>query len=169
MVIFGFLTLLISFTVSQLVFAGLISHTNPNVVIANLISAAIAQAGSNQGSDLAYDLKVGYLVGAAPKDQERGQMIGSIFGAFVSCVIYRLYTSYYPIPGPLFQVPASYLVLSTARLILGRGLPEGVMPFTFAAIIISAIVTIVKMCYANHWWEKLLPSGVAFAMGKYTV
>lgn len=135
----------------------------------NLISAAIAQAGANQSGDLAYDLKVGDIVGAQPQAQAAGQVIGSLFGAIVSCAIYRLYAGHYPIPGPLFRIPSSYLVLSTARLVLGRGLPEGVGYFVLVTAILSTISTIVKMRYAQKWWEKLIPSGVAFAMGRLKI
>ncbi|KAI1411462.1 oligopeptide transporter [Hypoxylon sp. FL1857] len=153
--------------VSQLAFAVLTSHSDPNAIIINLISAAIAQAGANQSGDLAHDLKVGYLVGARAEAQIQGQVIGSIFGALISCAIYKLYASNYPIPGPIFRVPSSFLVLSTARLVLGRGLPEGVGWFALGAGILSTLATIIKMRYADRWWQKLVPSGVAFAMGIY--
>jgi len=74
--------------VSQLVFAILISYSNPNAVIINLISAAMAVPGANQAS----------VVGARPEAQIYGQIIGSFFGALISCGIYKLYTSQYPIP-----------------------------------------------------------------------
>lgn len=143
----------------------LVSHTNPNATIVNLISAALAQAGANQSGDLAYDLKVGHLVGAPPAAQTTGQIIGSIFGAAISCFIYKIYAANYPIPGSLFPVPSSYLVLSTARLVLGRGLPEGVAPFALATAVLSILATIVKMRYSDQWWQSLIPSGVSFAIG----
>ena len=132
----------------------------------NLVSAAVAQAGANQSGDLSYDLKVGDLVGASPDAQTYGQLIGSIVGAVVSCAVYRLYASQYAIPGPVFRVPSSFLVLSTSRLLMGRGLPPGVMPFVVAAAVASAIATILKMRFKNRWWEKIIPSGVAFAIGE---
>jgi uncharacterized oligopeptide transporter (OPT) family protein len=125
----------------------------------------MAVAGANQAGDLAYDLKVGSIVGARPEAQIYGQIIGSLFGALISCGIYKLYASQYPIPGPLFRVPSAYLVLSTARLVLGRGLPEGVWPFALTAAVLSMLSTIVKMRYATQWWQKLIPSGVSLAIG----
>jgi uncharacterized oligopeptide transporter (OPT) family protein len=125
----------------------------------------MAVAGANQSGDLAYDLKVGSIIGARPEAQIHGQVIGSLFGALISCGIYRLYASQYPIPGPLFRVPSAYLVLSTARLLLGRGLPEGVWPFVVAAAVLSILFTVVKMRYETQWWQKLIPSGVSFAIG----
>jgi uncharacterized oligopeptide transporter (OPT) family protein len=152
--------------VSQLAFASLISHSNPNGIIINLLSAAVAQAGANQAGELSYDFKVGSLVGARSEAQIYGQIIGSLFGALISSGIYKLYASQYPIPGTLFRIPSSFLVLSTARLVMGRGLPDGVAPFAIGAAILSMLVTIIKMRYATQWWQKLIPSGVSFAIGK---
>jgi len=125
------------------VFASLISHSNPNAIIINLLSAAVAQAGANQAGELSYDFKVGSLVGARSDTQVYGQIIGSLFGAFISCGIYKLYASQYPIPGALFRVPSSFLVLSTARLLMGRGLPDGVAPFAIRAAVPNPF-------YADH-------------------
>lgn len=107
MVGLAYLLPLDEYTVSQLVFATLISRSHPNVIIMNVLSAGIAEAGSSQAGDIAFDFKIGHHVGAEPQAQLYGQIIGSIFGAFISCGIYRLYTSQYPIPGPLFQIPSS--------------------------------------------------------------
>lgn len=143
----------------------LINHPNPNGIIINLLSAAVAQAGSNQAGDLSYDFKIGNLTGTQPEAQMHGQIIGSLFGALISCGIYKLYASQYPIPGPLFRIPSSFLVVSTTRLVMGRGLLEGVAPFALGAAIISALVTIIKIRYETRGWQKFIPGGVLFAMG----
>jgi uncharacterized oligopeptide transporter (OPT) family protein len=43
------------------------------------------------------DLKTGHLVGAAPKAQFWGQVIGATVGAIASALIYRLYTAWVPL------------------------------------------------------------------------
>lgn len=134
-----------------------------------ILFAAVAQAGANQSEDISYDFKVGNLVGAPSVAQTYGWIIGSLFGALISCSMYKLYASQYTIPGPLFRVPSSFLVLSTARLVMGQGLPEGVAPFVLGAAILSALVTIIKMRYQTRWWQKLIPSGVSFAIGTQTL
>lgn len=149
-------------------FAALISHSDSNAIIINLISAAMAQAGANQSGELAYDLKVGSIVGARPEAQVQSQIIGSLFGALISCGIYKLYGSQYPIPGPFFRIPSSFLVLSTARLLLGQGLPEGGCAFcsgSRASLHASHDCQVVKMRYTTRWWQQLIPSGVSFAIG----
>lgn len=126
----------------------------------------MAVADATQSEDLAYDLKVGSLVGAYPEAQIYGQVIGSLFGAFLSSAIYKLYAAQYAIPGPLFKVPSAYLILSTSRLLLGRGLPDGIWHFALGAAFLSILSSIVKMRYEIRWWQKLIPSGVSFAIGK---
>lgn len=44
------------------------------------------------------DLKTGHLLGAAPKAQFWGQVIGATVGAILSAFIYRIYTKYGLVP-----------------------------------------------------------------------
>lgn len=44
------------------------------------------------------DLKTGHLLGAAPKAQFWGQVIGATVGAIVSAFIYQLYTAFVRYP-----------------------------------------------------------------------
>lgn len=98
--------------VSQLVFALIIPSSNPNAIILNLIAGGIAEAGAQQAGDLMQDLKTGHLLGASPKVQFYGQIIGSIWSAIISAGIYKLYTRVYEIPGPLFQIPTAQVFRS---------------------------------------------------------
>lgn len=93
--------------VSQIVFALIIPRSNPQTIIINLIAGGIAEAGAQQAGDLMQDLKTGHLLGASPKVQFYGQLIGSIWSAIISAGIYKLYTHVYEIPGPLFQIPTA--------------------------------------------------------------
>jgi uncharacterized oligopeptide transporter (OPT) family protein len=49
--------------------------------------------GALQAGDLMQDLKTGHLLGAAPKAQFWGQVIGATVGAIASAFIYKLYTA----------------------------------------------------------------------------
>ena len=93
--------------VSQLIFALIIPRSHPNAIIINLIAGGIAEAGAQQAGDLMQDLKTGHLLGASPKVQFYGQIIGSVWSAIISAGIYKLYTHIYEIPGPLFQIPTA--------------------------------------------------------------
>lgn len=73
--------------ISQLVFA----LVAPGNIVANLIAGGISEAGAQQAGDLMQDLKTGHLLGASPKAQFYGQMIGSLASVFVSSGIYVLY------------------------------------------------------------------------------
>ena len=102
--------------VSQLIFAVIIPRSNPQTIIINLIAGGIAEAGAQQAGDLMQDLKTGHLLGASPKVQFYGQLIGSLWSAIISAGIYKLYTLVYEIPGPLFQIPTAQVPNSKTHL-----------------------------------------------------
>lgn len=151
---------------AQLGLAALTPRSNPNSVIINILSSAIANGGANQSGDLAFDLKIGQLVGAPPEVQTYGQIIGSIFGAIVSCFTYRLFTNQFPVPGDFIQIPNSFLQVSTAKMVLNKGLPPSGGGFALGFGIFFAVATVVKMKFQDKWWNVLIPSGVSFAIGK---
>ncbi|TQV91347.1 oligonucleotide transporter [Cordyceps javanica] len=96
---------------AQLFFALIIPQSNKSSVLINLVAGAVSEAGALQAGDLMQDLKTGHLLGASPKAQFWGQMIGATAGAVLSAFIYRLYTRVYEIPGDLFQVPTATLAV----------------------------------------------------------
>ena len=97
---------------TQLFFALIIPASNKNSVIINLLAGAISESGALQAGDMMQDLKTGHLLGAAPKAQFYGQLIGSFVGAIVSAWVYKVYTSVYEIPGGMFQVPTGVCISS---------------------------------------------------------
>jgi len=139
------------------------------------------------------DLKTGHLLGAAPKAQFWGQVIGATAGAIVSAFIYQLYTAYvyplktsqstdqraikyinmpyrvYTIPGDLFQVPTGYVWIFTARLVTGKGLPPMAKEWAFSFAALFAITTAIRISATNKSWQSLIPGGIAVAVGMYNV
>ncbi|TKA78395.1 hypothetical protein B0A49_02339 [Cryomyces minteri] len=109
---------------TQLFFAFATPKGNKNAVIINLLAGAISESGALQAGDLLQDLKTGHLLGAAPKAQFYGQLIGSAVGAVVSAAVYKLYTRVYEVPGGMFQVPTG-IVFScwTSTLDLFESMP----------------------------------------------
>jgi OPT family oligopeptide transporter len=101
--------------VSQLIFAFIIPRTHQGAIIINLIAGGIAEAGAQQAGDLMQDLKTGHLLGASPKVQFYGQIIGSIWSAIISAGVYKLYTRVYEIPGPLFAIPTAQVCQLTVE------------------------------------------------------
>jgi len=52
---------------------------------------------------------------------------------------------------------------------MGRGLPEGVVPWAVGTVVLFVIGTIIRIRFANRWWQCLVPGGVAFAIGVYNM
>ncbi|KAK0103563.1 hypothetical protein ONS95_005579 [Cadophora gregata] len=154
---------------AQLFFALIIPQSNKNSVLINLIAGAVSEAGALQAGDLMQDLKTGHLLGAAPNAQFWGQIVGSAAGAIVSALIYKLYTSVYQVPGPLFQVPTGYVWIFTARLVTGQGLPFMAWQWALGAAIIFVAVTAVRIVGTGKEWHPYIPGGIAVAVGMYNV
>ncbi|KIW97539.1 uncharacterized protein Z519_01123 [Cladophialophora bantiana CBS 173.52] len=162
---------------TQLVFALITptgAHANHSIII-NLLAGAVSEAGALQAGDILQDLKAGHLIGASPKAQFYGQLIGSVVGAFVSAAVYKLYVSVYPIPGDLFEIPTAYVWIFTARLVTGKGLPPMAWQFALlfgAVFILTTTLRIYllahresqRWCKALHPW---IPGGIAVAVGMY--
>lgn len=152
---------------TQLFFALVTPSGSPNAVIVNLLAGAISESGALQAGDLLQDLKTGHLLGASPKAQFYGQIIGSGFGAIVSACVYKLYTNVYEVPGGMFQVPTGYVWIFTARLVTGQGLPPKVAEWAVGAAAVFAALTALRM-YGNARgakWTPFIPGGIAVAVG----
>ncbi|CAM6000688.1 unnamed protein product [Sphagnum balticum] len=119
-----------------------------------------------QSAELMDELKTGYLVNALPEAMFYAQLIGSFVGAFVASSIYRLYTTMYLVPGDLFPVPNAHMWISSAKLVAGSGLPEGVWSFAVGATALSAICSLVRIVFGHKTWSQLLPPATAVAVGK---
>lgn len=151
---------------TQLVFALVVPGSNPNAVTINLLAGAISESGALQAGDMMQDLKTGHLLGASPKAQFYGQMIGSAVGAVVSAGVYKLYTSVYEVPGGMFQVPTAYVWIFTARLVTGKGLPHMAWQWALGAGCIFALLTALRIRGQGKWWQAFLPGGIAVAVGQ---
>ena len=152
--------------IAQLFFALIIPQTNKASVLINLIAGAVSEAGALQAGDLMQDLKTGHLLGAAPKAQFWGQIIGATVGAVVSAWIYRLYTAVYEVPGDLFQVPTAFVWIFTARLVTGKGLPYMAREFAMGAAVVFAVFTVLRIKGMGRKWHAYIPGGIAVAVGK---
>ncbi|KAK8086881.1 hypothetical protein PG994_001855 [Apiospora phragmitis] len=151
---------------AQLFFALIIPQSNKSSVLINLVAGAVSEAGALQAGDLMQDLKTGHLLGAAPKAQFWGQVIGATVGAVVSAFIYRLYTAVYQVPGELFEVPTAYVWIFTARLVTGQGLPPMAREWAIGAAAVFGFFTILRAKGMGKWWQVYIPGGIAVAVGK---
>ncbi|OQE15454.1 hypothetical protein PENSTE_c028G03164 [Penicillium steckii] len=147
-------------------------------LVTNLLAGAVSESGALQAGDMMQDLKTGHLLGASPKAQFYGQMIGSLIGAVLSAAVYKMYVNVYDIPGEMFQVPTAYVWIFTARLVTGQGLPDMAWQASFIAGFIWVILTGVRIAasspsFARNGeppaWKAWIPGGIAVAVGIFNV
>ncbi|KAI5285250.1 hypothetical protein KEM54_000720 [Ascosphaera aggregata] len=163
---------------TQLIFAAAIStshHTRREAIVTNLLAGAVSESGALQAGDMLQDLKTGHILGASPKAQFYGQVIGSLFGALLATAVYKMYTRVFELPGSMFQIPTAFVWLFTARLVTGQGLPAGAWRAAIIACIMAVAVTILRIRGSapnggkEARWKAYIPGGVAVAVGMYNV
>ncbi|KAJ5091478.1 hypothetical protein NUU61_006348 [Penicillium alfredii] len=147
-------------------------------LITNLLAGAVSESGALQAGDMMQDLKTGHLLGASPKAQFYGQMIGSLVGAVLSTAVYKMYVNVYEIPGDMFQTPTAYVWIFTARLVTGQGLPERAWQASMIAGAIWVVITALRIVAASPAfardgnpppWRAWIPGGIAVAVGIFNV
>jgi OPT family oligopeptide transporter len=147
-------------------------------LVTNLLAGAVSESGALQAGDMMQDLKTGHLLGASPKAQFYGQMIGSLVGAVLSTAVYKMYVSVYDIPGDMFQTPTAYVWIFTARLVTGQGLPDMAWQASFIAGVIWMVLTGIRIAAASPAfaqngkppaWRDWIPGGIAVAVGIFNV
>ncbi|BCR97092.1 OPT family oligopeptide transporter [Aspergillus luchuensis] len=149
-------------------------------LVTNLLAGAVSESGALQAGDMMQDLKTGHLLGASPKAQFYGQMIGSLVGAVLSTAVYKMYVNVYEVPGPMFQTPTAYVWIFTARLVTGQGLPPMAWQASLVAGIIFVAITILRIVASSPIanggrrdvsapWKDFIPGGIAVAVGIFNV
>jgi OPT family oligopeptide transporter len=147
-------------------------------LVTNLLAGAVSESGALQAGDMMQDLKTGHLLGASPKAQFYGQMIGSLVGAVLSTAVYKLYVNVYEVPGEMFQTPTAYVWIFTARLVTGQGLPEMAWQASSIAGTVWVVITALRIATASSSfskdgqppaWRSWIPGGIAVAVGIFNV
>lgn len=145
-------------------------------IVTNLLAGAVSESGALQAGDMMQDLKTGHILGASPKAQFYGQMIGSVVGAVLSTVVYKMYVNVYEVPGPMFQTPTAYVWIFTARLVTGQGLPDMAWQASIVAGIVFVMITVLRIFASSPManggrhgitapWKAFIPGGIAVAVG----
>lgn len=147
-------------------------------LVTNLLAGAVSESGALQAGDMMQDLKTGHLLGASPKAQFYGQMIGSLVGAVLSTAVYKLYVNVYEVPGEMFQTPTAYVWIFTARLVTGEGLPDMAWQASVIAGTVWVFITALRIVTASPAfspngnppvWRSWIPGGIAVAVGIFNV
>ncbi|KAL4970617.1 OPT family oligopeptide transporter [Aspergillus stella-maris] len=150
-------------------------------LVTNLLAGAVSESGALQAGDMMQDLKTGHILGASPKAQFYGQMIGSLVGAVLSTAVYKMYVNVYEVPGPMFQTPTAYVWIFTARLVTGQGLPPMAWEASTIAGVVFVAITILRIVAASSIanggrphgtaapWRSWVPGGIAVAVGIFNV
>ena len=160
--------------ISQLLFA----LVAPGNVISNLVAGAISEGAAMAAGDLMQCLKCGHLVGASPRAQFIGQLIGTFASIGFSVAAWALYSSQYTItdqdprlsPGetPDFPAPTAVIWLDMAELVNGGAVAQHVLPTCLIAGASVALLQLLQATTDESWCLRpLLPSGIALAIGMY--
>ncbi len=102
--------------------------------VAGVVCCAAATAG-----DISQDLKTGYLVGATPKRQQFGQILGVVIPAFVIAPVLTVLQKAYGIGSQELPAPQATLFASIARAMF----TEHPMPWTMVEIGVAIGIALV--------------------------
>ncbi|KXH41648.1 hypothetical protein CSIM01_13634 [Colletotrichum simmondsii] len=149
------------------ILAGLLLCFASMVVLFGLAVAGVVEASVWQAAEMMDEFKMGHLVNAPPMSLFYGQLIGSLVGSAVSMLVYRLYTNLLGFPSKDFPMPSAHILISTARLVYGRGMPPGLLKFGIVASVLGAMFKILKHSRRLSRWSPWIPSSVALAAGMY--
>lgn len=100
------------------------SGTIASIVVGSIICIAIGVSG-----DMAQDLKTGFLLGATPKNQQYGQMIGVLTSAMVMGAVIIMLDKVYVIGSKDLAAPHASMIKS-----LAEGVMTGNLPWTLILI-----------------------------------
>jgi len=139
----------------------------PRNIIANVMSAGITAEVSNNAANLLMDIKPGYMLGAKPRQQAVGHLLGAVAGLAFSVPVWYLVF----VQGDLSRygtdrlpVPAAVPWKAVAELLMS-GL-DNLDPTARVAVVVGAVVGIVlevvRQLTRNRFWLSVM--GMALAL-----
>jgi putative OPT family oligopeptide transporter len=124
----------------------ILGYKGDSAILATLGVAAVVCCAATTSGDCSQDLKTGVLVGATPKYQQMGQVIGVLIPAFVIAPVLSLLHSSYGI-GTGLKAPQATLFASLTQALFG----DGALPYRMVAI--GAVLGVVVLI-ADNGLEK---------------
>jgi uncharacterized oligopeptide transporter (OPT) family protein len=140
----------------------------PRNITTNLISASITAEVSGNTANLLMDIKPGYMLGAKPRHQAVGHLLGAVAGVAVSVPVwYALIHGDISLYGSeKFPVPAALAWRAVAELLM-QGLDK-LEPTARTAVVVGAVIGIVveisKQVTKNKFPLSAVGLGLAFIL-----
>lgn len=120
----------------------ILGYKGDSAILATLGVAAVVCCAATTSGDCSQDLKTGVLVGATPKYQQMGQVIGVLIPAFVIAPVLTLLHSSYGI-GTGLKAPQATLFASLTQALFG----DGALPYRMVAI--GAVLGVIVLVADN--------------------
>ncbi|HOX03355.1 MAG TPA: OPT family oligopeptide transporter [Candidatus Paceibacterota bacterium] len=144
----------------------------PGNIRTNLVTASITGEVAGNASNLLMDIKPGYMLGAKPRQQAVGHVLGIIAGAFVAVPVFylvflargpeNLVNDQYPMP--------SAVVWKAVAEILTRGLDQLAVSARWAALagaVIGIGLELARLLTRGRFWLSGVGIGLAFVIPFY--
>jgi len=141
----------------------------PKNITTNIASAAITAEVASNASNLLMDIKPGYMLGAKPRQQAIGHVLGILAGALVSVpVFYWVFLQGNPqgLISEQYPMPAATVWEAVARL-LTKGIGELAVSAQWAAVVgafLGILLEVVRLATKGRFWVSGVGVGLAFVI-----
>jgi uncharacterized oligopeptide transporter (OPT) family protein len=137
---------------------------SPGNILTNIMSGGVSASGANVAGDIMGDLKTGYLLGATPRRQTYGQLVGIIIGTSVALPVFFLLTSVFTLGGAELPAPAG-VSWSGLASVLAEGF-KALPPYSATGVYVGILLGILLTLGGNSGLSKMFPSpiGIGVAM-----
>lgn len=137
----------------------------PGSITTNLVTAGIASEVSGHASNLLMDIKPGYMLGAKPRQQAVGHMLGAVAGLLVAIPVWYLFI----IAGDIKRYGTAELPLPAAVVwkAVGELLMKGLSflhPTARAAVVVGAVVGILFELIRKLSKDRIPLSAIGFGL-----
>lgn len=118
--------------VTQIIFGAFVPSA-----ASTILAGGVSSACAGESADMMQDLKTGYLLGATPKNQSYGQMLGVLIGAVVAVPIFMVLVDAYGIGSEKLPAPAAVTWAGLAQM-MENGL-SALPPHALTAMVLGVL------------------------------
>ena len=131
-----------------------------SAILATLGIAGVVCCAASSAGDVSQDLKTGYLLGATPRNQQLGQVIGVLSSAFVIAPVLTLLHSAYGI-GQGLKAPQATLFASITGAMFGNdSLPMGMVIIGLGVGVLLIVINQVLIKTGSSFRTHVMPVAV---------